>query len=135
MLPTAAPKVPKPLIHVSYRYVSVLMFTLPVASLLLCAAIGLYLHYDYVTDTHCKVSSINGRGVANQSPPRIKCIIYVLVGWEDVYALSRGMKSNECSSHSPLLPLQIYIYIYIYKHVKCNRLTRIYTCTQGLLMI
>ena len=31
------------------------MFALPVLSLFLCSAVGLYLHYEEVTSTHCKV--------------------------------------------------------------------------------
>lgn len=49
------PRLPKPLLHVSYRRVSYYMFALPVGSLILCTILGWYLHFDEVTATHCKV--------------------------------------------------------------------------------
>ncbi|KAL5475771.1 hypothetical protein EMCRGX_G025621 [Ephydatia muelleri] len=43
------------LLQVSYRRVTIFNVVVPVFGLLVTLVIGLYLHYDILTDTHCKV--------------------------------------------------------------------------------
>lgn len=47
--------VPKPLLHVPYVYVMVVTFILPLSALATCVVLGLYLHFEGVTATHCRV--------------------------------------------------------------------------------
>ena len=55
MLPTREMSPPKPLLHVPYGYVMAVQFSLPVIALSLCATLGIYLHFEGVTATHCRV--------------------------------------------------------------------------------
>ena len=55
MLPTREMSSPKPLLHVPYGYVMAVEFSLPVIALSLCATLGIYLHFEGVTATHCRV--------------------------------------------------------------------------------
>lgn len=48
----------KPLLHVPYAYVMAITFSLPVVSLCTCLLLGIVLHLDVSTRTHCKVPNI-----------------------------------------------------------------------------
>lgn len=45
----------KPLLHVPYAYVMVITFSLAVCSLFACISVGVFMHLDVSTRTHCKV--------------------------------------------------------------------------------
>ncbi len=49
--------IPRPLLHVPYIYVMVFTFILPTLSLFTIATLGVYLHFEETTGTHCKVSA------------------------------------------------------------------------------
>ena len=61
--PTLQPSImaaPKPLLHLPYAYVMVISFSLAVLSLFVCVFVGVALHLDVSTRTHCKVC-VKGR--------------------------------------------------------------------------
>ena len=47
---------PKPILHVPYMYVGCFTLALPLVSLGAALTAGLYLHFDQITSTHCRVS-------------------------------------------------------------------------------
>jgi len=50
--------VPKPLLHVPFAYVIFITFALPTFSLMAIATLGVYLHFQETTATHCGVSHL-----------------------------------------------------------------------------
>ena len=48
----------KPLLHVPYKYFMTITFSLPVVTLCICVILGVVLHLDVSTRTHCKVVAI-----------------------------------------------------------------------------
>lgn len=46
----------KPLLHIPYTYIMVTTFIFPVFSLISVVTLGVLLHFEKVTSTHCKVS-------------------------------------------------------------------------------
>lgn len=46
----------KPLLHIPYTYIMAVTFSLPVVSLFSIVVLGVVLHFDQVTATHCRVS-------------------------------------------------------------------------------
>ena len=49
----------KSLVHVPYSYIMGATLVIPVFSLLAVVTLGVLLHFDKVTSTHCRVSSLN----------------------------------------------------------------------------
>ena len=54
--------VPRPLLHIPYAYIMAITGTLPIASLITIVTLGVYLHLEETTATHCRVSQIWGGG-------------------------------------------------------------------------
>ena len=50
--------VPKPLLHMPYAYIIFTTFALPTFSLFTIATLGVYLHFQETTATHCGVSQL-----------------------------------------------------------------------------
>ena len=50
------PTTSKPLLHIPYTYIMVTTFIFPVFSLVSVVTLGVLLHFEKVTSTHCKVS-------------------------------------------------------------------------------
>ncbi len=49
--------IPRPLLHIPYTYIILITFTMPTGALLTIASLGIYLHFEETTGTHCKVPS------------------------------------------------------------------------------
>lgn len=53
----------KPLLHVPYAYVMAIAFSMAVGSLFICISLGVVMHLDVSTRTHCKVcTGVRGDG-------------------------------------------------------------------------
>lgn len=53
---TGSPSPPTPpLLHIPYFYIMVVTASMPIVALLLSVTLGVYLHFDETTSTHCKV--------------------------------------------------------------------------------
>ena len=48
----------KRLLHIPFAYVQAFTFTIPFVSLFSVVSLGVYLHLDKVTTTHCKVNNL-----------------------------------------------------------------------------
>ena len=49
------PTTSKPLLHIPYTYIMVTTFIFPVFSLVSVVTLGVLLHFEKVTSTHCRV--------------------------------------------------------------------------------
>ncbi len=54
------PHVPtKRLLHIPFAYIQAFTFSIPFVSLFTVVSLGVYLHLDKVTTTHCKVNNFH----------------------------------------------------------------------------
>ena len=80
--------VPRPLLHIPYVYIMICTFTLPTVSLLTIASLGVYLHFDETTGTHCKVAYL-GVSVGILNLPNTSQLANEIFRWGRTHAGSR----------------------------------------------
>lgn len=83
-LPTAHPATlmapAKPLLHIPYAYVMAVTFSLAVGSFFTCISVGVVMHLDVSTRTHCKVRTGVRRDVGGE--PNLAVFEYLVAGYQ-----------------------------------------------------